>query len=239
MTLQRSNVRLKPANRHTADAHSAFQIRELGVDQLSDLAERLGGQPIPGLKMTESGFADWCPDELRAEWIDGRVILMSPSNVEHDDLSIWFIRLIGDFVEEHQLGTIYRNIFVRLPGQRRRRVPDLMFVSAGRLNLLQPTYLGGAPDLLIEIVSPDSQSRDRREKFIEYEKAGVREFWIVDPLSKTLEVYKLDKRKFIRLEETKGVIASSVLRGFKLKSAHLWSKPLPKVSIVLRAMKRA
>ena len=213
-------------------------FRHMGIDALFDLAEHLDGAPVPGMSLSESEFADWCPDDLRAEWVDGRVILMSPSNVEHDELSIWLIRLVGDHVDAHSLGSIYQNIFVRFAGQRRRRVPDLMFVSTSRLNLLRPTYLDGAPDLLIEIVSPDSQSRDRREKYLEYEKAGVREYWIIDPLSKTVEVARLERKKFHRVEETAGVIASTVLPGFRLKTAQLWQKPLPKVSGVLKWMAR-
>ena len=213
-------------------------VRHLSVADLHDLAERLDGSPIPNLTMTESEFVAWCPEGLRAEWVDGKVILMSPSNVDHDDLTIWFIRLLGDYVESHELGAIYQNLFVRLAPQRRRRVPDLMFIAADRLHLLKETYLDGPPDLLIEIVSPDSQSRDRRDKYAEYEKAGVREYWIVDPLSKSVEAMRLDRKKFHRIDEGAGVIASTVLRGFRIKTEHLWQKPLPKVAGTLKWMAR-
>jgi len=80
-------------------------------------------------------------------------------------------------------------MFVRLPRRRRRRVPDLFFISKVNLARIRPTFINGPPDLTIEIVSPDSQNRDRREKYLEYEASGVREYWIIDPLSKTLDVY--------------------------------------------------
>jgi Uma2 family endonuclease len=211
-------------------------VRMLDMEALLELARHLNGSPIPGVTLSESEFADWCPEGLRAEWVDGRVILMSPSNVEHDELGIWLIRLVGDYVEAHGRGAIYQNVSVRFAGQHIRRVPDLMFISHDRLHLLKPTYLDGAPDLLIEIVSPDSQSRDRRDKYLEYEKAGVREYWIVDPLSKTVEVSRLERKKFRRVDETAGIVASTVLRGFRLKTAQLWQKPLPKVSGVLKWM---
>ena len=210
----------------------------LDLDALYDLAEKLDGMPVPGVTMTEAEFADWCPDEVRAEWVDGEVILKSPSNVEHDELGIWLIRLLGEFVEDHRRGSIFQNVFVRFPGQRRRRVPDLLFVSKERAGIIQPTYLDGAPDLVMEIVSPDSQSRDRREKYLEYEKAGVREYWIVDPLSKTVETSRLERKKFHRVDEVDGVVASTVLKGFRIKTAQLWQRPLPKVSGVLKWMNR-
>lgn len=230
------NIPIFSLSSRTARPRAAKNFLELNLSELDALAERFGGEAVPGVQLSEPEFADWCPEGLRAEWVDGKVILMSPSNVEHDELSIWLIRLLGDYVDEHNLGSIYQNIFVRFAGQHRRRVPDLLFVAADRRDLLKPTYLDGPPDLLIEIVSPDSQSRDRREKYLEYEKAGVREYWIVDPLSKTVEVFRLEKKKFQRIEETAGVIASIVLKGFRIKTAQLWQKPLPKVSGVLKWM---
>jgi Uma2 family endonuclease len=236
MLLQKPDSILKPARPLSADDRPMSRLREMDLQQLYDLAERLDGAPVPGVTLSETEFADWCPEELRAEWVDGKVILMSPSNVEHDELSIWLIRLVGDYVEAHGLGSIYQNIFVRFAGQRRRRVPDLLFVPKERMDLIRSTHLEGAPDLLIEIVSPDSQSRDRREKYLEYEKAGVKEYWIVDPLSKTVEASRLERKKYQRLDEIGGVIASTVLRGFRIKTAQLWQKPLPKVSGVLKWM---
>jgi Uma2 family endonuclease len=127
---------------------------------------------------------------------------------------------------------------VRLAKQRRRRVPDLLFVSKERSHLLRPNHLEGAPDLSVEIVSPDSQSRDRRDKFAEYEAAGVREYWIVDPLSRTVEAYALHAAgKFRLIEATDdGRLASAVLPGFYLRPDWLWQEPLPDVIATLREL---
>jgi Uma2 family endonuclease len=209
----------------------------MGLNELYELAERLHGRPVPGERMTEAEFVDWCPEELRAEWVDGEVILMSPVGVEHDELDLWLSRLIGDFVEERDLGVIHYNVFVRLATQRRRRVPDLMFISRSRLGLLKRTSLDGAPDLIVEIISPDSQSRDRREKYQEYEKAGVCEYWIIDPLSQTVELYRLRGKKFVQVREEGDELESCVLPKFRLKPAMLWRRPLPKVASVLRQMR--
>src|SRR5438093_11206848 len=117
--------------------------------------------------MSEPEFVEWCDEDLKAEWVDGKVILVAPANLEHDELDIWLITLLQIYVEEHELGQIYQNIWVRFARLRRLRVPDLLFVSNARLNRRRKTYLEGAPDLSFEIISPDSQSRDRREKFEE------------------------------------------------------------------------
>ena len=100
---------------------------------------------------------------------------------------------------------------------------------------MKAQHFEGGPDLIIEIISPDSQSRDRREKFLEYQKTGVREYWIVDPLSELVEAYSLGRDgKFKLITEKSGRIASKAISGFYLKPAWLWQKRLPKVSALLR-----
>ena len=159
----------RPA-RHSRPRQRGVQpmdVRQMDVDQLWELAEQLQGRPVPGVRMTEDEFLHWCDEDLRAEWIDGEIIMMSPVNDEHDDLNIWLSTLLRMYVEDLDLGLIRTNMNVRLANQRRLRVPDLFFVALGRQHLMRPTYFDGSPDLVIEIVSPDSQSRDRRDKYWE------------------------------------------------------------------------
>ena len=211
----------------------------MSLDEIYDLAEQLQGRPVPGVRMSEDEFEAWCDEDVRAEWVDGEVILMPPVSDEHDDLDLWLSTLIRMFIEEQDLGVIRHNIFVRFASQRRRRVPDLLFVARNRLELLRPTYLDGAPDLVMEIISTDSQSRDRREKYREYERARVREYWIIDPLSKTAEAYRLEGKKFHLILEREDILHSSVLKNFWLRPDWLWRKPLPKVATVLKQIRTA
>jgi Uma2 family endonuclease len=194
--------------------------------------------PLP--RMTEEEFEAWAfaQEGIRAEWVDGEVIIMSPVTREDDSLRNWLSRLLGDFVEEHNLGEVRGPEFmVRLAKQRRRRVPDILFIQAARRHLVHRTYLEGGPDLSIEVVSEDSRVRDWQEKFVEYEKAGVGEYWIVDPLSTRVEAYRLGKnRKFERVDEQGGAIVSTVVSGFALKTAWLWDEPRPSFLSVLREL---
>jgi Uma2 family endonuclease len=197
------------------------------------LAERLHGHPVPGLRMTGKEFEAWCREDVRAEWVNGEVILVPPANDEHDDLNVWLIALLRTFVEAKDLGAIRTNILVRLPRQRRRRVPDLLFVAKARTDLLRLTYLDGAPDLAIEITSPDSVSRDVRDKYFDYEKAGVREYWIINPMVQRLEAHRLGRdKKYHPSADRQGRIASAVLRGFFLRPE--WLSSRPRLQIVLR-----
>src|SRR5688572_19726793 len=132
-------------------------LLENNFDDLVELAERLDGRPIPGVRMTEKQFVEWCTDEIRAEWVDGEVIVMAPVSDSHSELNGWLLRLVGEFVEHHNLGAVHGPEFqVRLAARRRRRCPDVMFISESRRRLIRPTFVDGAPDLIIEVVSAES-----------------------------------------------------------------------------------
>lgn len=229
-------MRTRSRRRALAATHvSAPKVRAMDEEQLAELAERLNGAPVPGLRMSEREFVDWAFEHVDAEWVDGEVILMAPANDAHESVDEWLGRLIGEFSEQKGLGILRRNMFVRFAGQRRRRVPDLFFISTARRDRVRPTYVDGAPDLIVEIVSPDSQNRDRREKYLEYSTAGVREYWIIDPMSKTFDAYALRGRKYVALGAGDGSVRSRVLTGFVMRAEWLFERR-PTVAQVLKEL---
>jgi len=195
------------------------------------------GKPLPKLEMTEEEFVAWCDSDTRAEWVDGKVIIMSPSSVNQDDLNNWLSAILRHYLEHHDLGRVMGpNVTARFASQRRRRVPDLLVALKPRLHLIMENHFEGAPDLIIEITAPESQTRDRREKYLEYEKAGVREYWIIDPISEQLEAYVLKRGKYVEMEPEKEIWHSTVLNGFYLKSSWLWRTPLPKLVTIAKEL---
>lgn len=74
-----------------------------------------------------------------------------------------------------------------------------MFISKDRLSIIKETNIQGAPDLVVEILSPASEKRDRGAKQKLYARAGVIEYWIVDPTAKTVEVFSLGKAGYERI----------------------------------------
>lgn len=215
-------------------------ISEEELQRFWDLAEQLQGRPLPGVRVTEKEFeARYWDEDLNAEWVDGEVIVMAPVSGEHSDLNIWLLRLFCEFVDHHDLGIVRAIEFqIRLAAVRQRRNPDVLFISKSRLSKLRPTYLEGAPDLAMEIVSPDSVARDWREKHEAYEASGVREYWIVDPTQKRVEAYALGRGKRYSLidPDGQGRIRSKVLRGLYIRPEWLWQSPLPKLSTVLKEL---
>jgi len=189
--------------------------------------------------MTEEAFIAWAvqSSEIRAEWVDGKVVTMAPVELSHSRIVHFLTRLLGVFVEEHELGEVLGEPYqVRFPLLRRRRMPDLMFISNSNLRHLQRMQLEGAPDLIVEVVSPESQTRDRREKFLEYQQMGVREYWIIDPLVKGVECYALKRKAYIAMEMTDGRIRSIVLPGLFIRPEWFWQLRPPKVLGLLKQM---
>lgn len=185
--------------------------------------------------MTEEEFVAWCDEDIKAEYVDGEVIVYTPVSRRHDDLT-WFLgTLLKLFVEKNALGNIHGpELQVRLRAGL-RRVPDLLFIAKEHRDILQDAHVEGAPDLAIEIVSPGSEERDWREKYWEYEEAEVKEYWVIDPYSQTMAMYRLEEEgRYRRVELKEGIYRSEVvgklrMHGFWLRPKWLWQEPLPNV----------
>ncbi len=210
------------------------------LDDFDDPDALPNGIRRPTGPMTEDEFVAWCDEDVKAEWVDGEVVIMSPASLKHVLIADWLIRVLGDFVEDRDLGLVLGTEFmIRLGKQRRWRVPDILYIGKERLGLLRPNHLEGAPDLALEIVSPDSRTRDRRDKFADYQRAGVREYWIIDPDEDELIANTLGaNRRYAAIEPVDGRVHSEVIPGFFLRPDWLWRSPLPRKADVLRAMRR-
>lgn len=183
------------------------------------------------LLMTEAEFEQFTDGEFnrKAEWVDGEVIVPMATSIKHAQIVRFLLTLIYLFCLRRKLGEVLgENAQVRFAELKRRRTPDIMFVAHERRHLFRETFFDGAPDLVVEIVSPDSVARDWREKYLDYQEAGVREYWVIDPLSEQVEAYALNaQNQYERIKEQEGKIASRVLSGFTLKPAWLWQDDLP------------
>jgi Uma2 family endonuclease len=148
--------------------------------------------PAPG----DWTYDDWLalPDDgSRYEVIDGELFVTPPPSIAHQSVSIRLSVALSNFVDERSLGRVLEApTGVRLPGQSVPLEPDILFVSAERSRIVGTHYIEGAPDLLVEILSPGSRTYDRRTKRRVYEAAGVPEYWLLDYEAKTIEVLVLE-----------------------------------------------
>lgn len=190
---------------------------------------------LPPTPISWEAFLDWCDGETRAEWVDGEVVLLSPNSATHQFLSGFLYRLLVRFVEAKGLGVLlYAPFLMRLPTRPSGREPDLLFVASEHADRLRETYVDGPADLVVEIVSPESDARDRSVKVAEYEAAGIPEYWLVDQLRGEALFYRLgeDGRYHLAPLDADGFYHSSVLADFRLRVDRLWQRPLPPIEDV-------
>jgi Uma2 family endonuclease len=190
-------------------------------------------------KVTFAEFIEWCDEDIRAEWVDGDIELMpSPVSLDHQDIGGFLDQTLGIYVSERDLGKVVLAPYVMHMAQiSRGREPDLIFVKQERLPLLTRLYLDGPADLAIEIVSPSSLARDTKIKLREYERAGVEEYWVLNPDKQTAVFYQLEGNKYRAVSpDRQGIYHSRVVAGYWLRVASLWQQPLPKALDVLREL---
>ena len=191
------------------------------------------------LTMSYEEFVDWVGEDTHAEWVDGEVFVFLPPKPPHQHLVLFLARVIADFVDLRHLGVVMVAPFeMGLRQVRSAREPDIAFIAQDHLDRITDFRVDGPADLVIEIVSDDSVTRDRRDKLLEYQRAGVPEYWIVDARDgrRVFEPYTLTDREVYHLKtpDRDGRIHSSVLPGFWVDPSWLWQDPLPSPLRVLQ-----
>ena len=167
-------------------------------------------------KWTERDYFSLPETNRIVELSGGRLIITPAPTTQHQRISFRLSLLIGDYVLSDNLGEVcYSPLDVRLwPGTIRQ--PDIVFMSNEHKDRITERYWG-IPDLVMEILSESTEKEDRTDKFSEYEKAGILEYWIVDPVKQTIEVYVLDRKSYKLMGEwsTGEVARSKLLDGFQ------------------------
>ena len=187
-------------------------------------------------KISYEEFLDQYGEEgAYAEWVDGDVIMAPPVSERHQDIGRFILNILSFYVESRVPGKVfYAPYQMRLEFSSRE--PDVFFVAASHLDRVKDNYLDGPADMVVEIISKESQNRDRGDKFFEYESAGIPEYWLIDPIRNQAEFYRLDAQNhycYVPLDAD-GVFHSEVLPGFWLKVSWVWQEPLPSIWDVLR-----
>lgn len=138
-------------------------------------------------------FYEWLQDDVKAEFINGEVIMHSPVKRRHLRASKRLFRLMYDYIETNDLGEVdTEKALVALT--RNDYEPDICFWRKEVADEFDDDMmLHPAPDLVVEILSKSTAKRDRGVKFEDYAAHGVREYWLVDPIRQTVEQFRLDE----------------------------------------------
>ncbi len=193
--------------------------------------EPVAPQPAPEWPPEQGSwtYEDWLklPDDgYRYEVLDGVLYLSPPPRPHPQTVAANLFAAQVNYAKSKGLGRLwFAPTGVRLPNQPVPVQPDILFVSTARLGIVGEEYIEGAPDLVVELLSPSNWLYDRKEKFEAYEKAGVREYWLVDYRAQTVEVFTLTDGAFTLLGKwAAGEVArSQILDGFEIEVAEIFA----------------
>jgi Uma2 family endonuclease len=150
--------------------------------------------------------------------IHGEVHLTPAPNTRHQSVVHNLDISLGSHVQKNKLGEVWEApLDVRL-GEDTALQPDLIFISNARAGIIQENWIAGAPDLVVEVLSPSTSAYDRATKLPIYAEAGVPEVWLIDSQAKTVEVLKLQGKKYLVETTLAGeqVLTSDLFPGWQL-----------------------
>ena len=162
------------------------------------------------------------PDDERYELLDGELLVMEPAPLTTHQYVLGNLHhAVRSFLDEHNLGEVYISPTDVVLSDTNVMQPDLLFVSAERAHIVTRENIQGAPELVVEVLSPSTAERDKTLKLDLYARHGVKEYWLVDPNAKTVMVLLLGERGFEAVG-TYGegqILTSPTLAGFSLNLA--------------------
>lgn len=182
----------------------------------------MGAEVVP--KLTYEQFRQLPDDGKRYELIRGEVHLTPAPNTKHQFVVHNLDMSLGAYVHKNKLGEIWEApLDVRITEDTALQ-PDLIFVASTRAEIIREEFIAGTPDLVVEVLSASTAAHDRATKLPLYAEAGVKEVWLIDPQAKTVEVLKLQGKKYLVDATLAGdqVLTSNLFPGWQLPLTELF-----------------
>jgi Uma2 family endonuclease len=181
----------------------------------------------PGVKLTYEDFVLFPDDGKRHELIDGEHYVTPSPNTRHQRISRDLLVIIATWLEEHPTGEVFCAPYDVVFSDFDVVEPDLLYLSNERAGqVLTPLHARGVPELVIEIASKGTRKRDETIKRRLYERVGVSEYWVVDPETDVVRVYRREQQGFARPVEWShaagDVLTTPLLPGLELPLARIF-----------------
>jgi Uma2 family endonuclease len=180
---------------------------------------------VSTIKMTARQFQELGEDPVgvRLELVDGEVAVSPSPNPYHSYTEKALSFVLYKYIDDNQLGRLFGDVdtFFDLYDVRR---PDLIYFSTARLHFVGKTAMEGPPDLCVEIISPSSLRIDRRDKFKQYARGKVKNYWIVNPMGKTIEGFRLVSGKYRLVGSGKNddIVSLPPFKDLEIPLGKLW-----------------
>jgi Uma2 family endonuclease len=158
------------------------------------------------------------------EVIDGVLYVMPPPRFSHQNAIAVLLRYLLPFIFERRLGTMVPSPVGVVLDDENGVQPDLVFIARERLDIISERGIEGAPDLVVEVLSPSTQRRDRGIKMARYAAAGVRYYWIVSRRPRGVEEYRLgaDGYELVGRFGIPDIFRPELFPGLEIPVAALW-----------------
>ena len=164
--------------------------------------------------LTAEDFLEWLEPGRCADLIGGEVAMHSPVSVRHADLLNFLDGILRLYVDRRRIGFLYREVVAVRLSARNTFQPDLAFYRAERRSAIRRNHVEGAPDLVVEVLSPRTADRDTGPKFAAYERHGVIEYWILDPETLAHRFYRRAGELLVEYAAGAAKIDSRAVPGF-------------------------
>jgi Uma2 family endonuclease len=208
------------------------------------IAETSTLKPMPVVSSAEMTYEEFLReyDGQYAEYVDGEVIKDMTVTKTHNRLTQFLGNILQFYIEAKKTGQLFSEPYpmkMSFGDKVKGREPDIFFVATENFERIKEQYLDGAADLVIEVISPESIIRDTEDKFEEYETAGVKEYWILNPNRRTANFYGYDEKgKYKMLPiSAEGIFESRVIEGLWVNTNWFWQEELPNLIDVLKDWK--
>ena len=177
--------------------------------------------------LTAEEFLDWLAPGTFADLIDGEVFMHSPVSIPHADLLNFLDAVLRLYIDRRRLGFLYREVVAVRLDRSNVYLPDLAFYRAERRTDLRRNHVEGAPDLVVEVLSPRTAARDTGPKFTAYERHGVTEYWVLDPQTLAHRFYRRAGDELVEYAAGEPKIESYAVPGFFVLREWLDPERLP------------
>ncbi len=161
------------------------------------------------------------PDDKRYEIINGELMTMAAPSTDHQRCLGKLHRVMDKYLANQPVGESFLAPTDVILSDENTVQPDIVFIAEANRSIIAPHGIVGAPDLIVEIISPSSIQRDHRTKMALYEKFGVKEYWIIDPAWQVVEIYALTDGVYTLFASAIGAgkpaVPSKLLDGFSVK----------------------
>ncbi|MBI1956514.1 MAG: Uma2 family endonuclease [Acidobacteria bacterium] len=175
-------------------------------------------------KMTYDEYCLLPEDRNQYELFDGELVMTPSPSREHQKIVLRLARFLADHVERESLGEVYIAPLDTIFDQYTALQPDILFVSKERLAAVGRERIEGAPDLVVEVLSPSTFYKDLRRKMAVYSRFDVQEYWIADPETKAIELYCRGKEglELHHRFSSQETFQSQLLPGFQIEVSSLF-----------------